>query len=151
MCERCGPGFTFFGLAEPQLAMLEGYAAALNAGWAPLDSIGSVADHLLAIQQTPADFLAGLADRIVGEPKVDGSTNPRQVTLTRWLWDGDFCGEIKLMYDLDGLDAATSDAPQPHVTCAVVASKLNHGYEARAFRQIAQELRQLGVPVPEQT
>ena len=143
MCERCGNGFSFFGLAEPQAAMLEGYASALKSGWHPVGDSGSVPVYLSAIETDAPAFLAGLADHIDGVGTAGAPRAISKVSLVRWLWDGDFCGEIRLTFDRD-----RSVADRVAVMCSIVAAKQGHDYAERATRQILRELPALGVALP---
>ena len=139
MCERCAGGFAFFGLAEPQAAMLEAYIAAIKDGWHPAAS-GAQNIVLEEVEGDPTGFLKRLADRNEQITAADGNLQATFVSLTRWLWDGEFCGEISLV--------SRGAAEFPDVTCSLVPRKLAHGYESRALRQLTAEARELGLPIP---
>ncbi len=130
MCDRCGAGMMFFGLAEPQKAMLESYKAALQAGWTSRAIAASPSKTIEAVDADPKAFLALLADRT--------SEAPGKLTLTRWMWDGEFCGELQLQFD-----ATATGVSSVHVAC--VPWKHGHDYEGRAQQQVRQELMAFGV------
>ena len=130
MCDRCGPGMMFFGLAEPQKAMLESYKAALTAGWTSNAIAASPLETVRAVDADPKAFLAQLADQM--------SDAPTRLTLTRWMWDGEFCGELHLH-----LDAMSAEVSSFRVVC--VPWKADHDYEKRATQQVRQELQAFGV------
>ena len=140
MCDRCAAGFTFFGLAEPQAAMLEHYEAALCAGWAGADQDVAPADRLAALQRDPSAFLAALADRIDPPTSTYDAATSASASLTRWLWDGEFCGEVVLTLRGD----STGD-DRFNIACVVVPGKQQNGYEDRARQQLISEARQLGL------
>ena len=120
----------FFGLAEPQNAMLESYKAALQAGWTSNAIAASPLETLRAVDADPKAFVARLADQM--------SDAPTRLTLTRWMWDGEFCGELHLH-----LDATSAEVSSIHVSC--VPWKIGHDYEKRATLQVRQELQAFGV------
>ena len=64
--------------------------------------------------------------------------------MTRWMWDGDFCGEITLSIEA-GWGASSLTPKLPMVSCDIVPWKRNHGYEIRARRQLLEEVRGLGI------
>ncbi len=137
MCERCAGGMVFFGLAEPQQAMVPAYKAALQTGWQPLAGVPAT-ETLAALAENTAQFLAARADRVEKITAAGGET-VRYAKLVRWLWDGDFCGEVELSYGMSGALAA--------LACSIVAGKRDHGYEDRALRQLTDEALSFGIPV----
>jgi predicted acetyltransferase len=133
MCDRCGTGLTFFGLAEPQDAMLASYINALRQGWSP-DSVTDVSQLQLGkIEASAADFIAELADQ----------TLQGLCRRVRWMWDGDFCGSINFCYPENG--TALPPHVPGHIGCAVVPWKRNHGYASQALRQVLREMRDAGL------
>ena len=139
MCERCTGGFAFFGLAEPQAAMLDAYIAAIRDGWLPV-ALGALNLDLEEVEANPNRFLDRLADRNEPIAAADGNHQATFVSLTRWLWDGEFCGEISL--------TSKGAAEFPDVICSLVPHKRAHGYESRALRQVTTEARELGLHIP---
>ncbi len=125
MCDRCAEGLLFFGLAEPQAAMLDAYADALLRGWSPSNTSDVSAEHLAAIAADPEAFLAKLLEQTGTFALPDGTVVEKLPSIVRWMWDGDFCGAISLRYQ-----PGTSALP-PHVAghigYAVVPWKHNHG------------------------
>ena len=130
MCDRCGAGMMFFGLAEPQAAMLESYRAALRAGWLPIEGDSGALADAPTPEPNAAEFLMALSDRI--------DQAPDRLAITRWMWDGEFCGELRLRFD-----AYSNTACSLRVSC--VPWKAGHDYEARAKHQVLQEARGFGV------
>jgi hypothetical protein len=120
----------FFGLAEPQKAMLESYKAALQAGWTSRAIAASPLETIRAIDADAKAFVARLADQT--------AETPTRLTLTRWMWDGEFCGELHVQFDAASLNACSF-----HVSC--VPWKIDHDYERRATQQIRQELQAIGI------
>ena len=120
--------------------MLDSYAAALRAGWTPGGSIDEAAQRLRTIDGDPSTFLASLADRI-GQEAADRSGQCLQ--LTRWMWDGEFCGEISLSVGA-GWGGPSLSTNVPMLSCDIVPWKHNHDYEIRARRQLLEEVRGLG-------
>jgi predicted acetyltransferase len=137
MCDRCADGMMFFGLAEPQAAMLESYADALKRGWSPNNVRDVSGEQLEAIA---ADLTA-----VTGMYALpDGSAAEQLSSMVCWMWDGEFCGVISLRYK-----PGTSDLP-PHVAghigYAVVPWKRKHGYASKALKQMLTEAQLLGQP-----
>ena len=132
MCDRCASGLWFFGLAEPQFPMLESYRAAVSAGWAA-SSASPQRPALEVLRNIDADqtmFITTLRDRI--------HTSPTRLHLTRWMWDGEFCGEIRIA--IDGESAADCS-----LNISVVPWKAGHNCEARAVKQLRDELKALAI------
>jgi predicted acetyltransferase len=118
---------------------LAGYREALLRGWSPDTVRGkAAAEEQLALMAHDSDaFLAGLVDREArGRPicLLDGSTVARLPGVTRWLWDGEFCGSIGLRWQRG------SEALPPlclgHIGYAVVPWKQGRGYATRALGQL---------------
>ncbi len=120
--------------------MLEHYEAALCAGWAGADQDVAPADRLAALQRDPSAFLAALADRIDPPTSTYDAATSASASLTRWLWDGEFCGEVVLTLRGD----STGD-DRFNIACVVVPGKQQNGYEDRARQQLISEARQLGL------
>lgn len=84
----------------------------------------------------PAAFLRRMDDPLGGEPPVilpDGSTVARLPSVTRWMWDGEFCGSISLRYQ-----PGTYELPPTclgHVGYSVVPWKRRRGYATAALRE----------------
>ncbi len=133
----------FFGLAEPQAAMLDAYADALRRGWSPSNTSDVSAEHLAAIAADPEAFLAKLLEQTGTFALPDGTVVDKLPSIVRWMWDGDFCGAISLRYQ-----PGTSQLPplvSGHIGYAVVPWKRNHGYASKALRQVLDEARELGL------
>jgi len=134
MCNMCGDGLRFFGLAEPQSAMLESYSDALRRGWSPNTTKDVSREELAAIESDPAAFLAGLAASDGTVTLAGGTSVPHLPSVLYWMWDGEFCGSINLRYQ-----PGTDDLPPyiaGHIGYAVVPWKQRHGYASRALREM---------------
>ena len=133
----------FFGLAEPQSAMLDAYADALRRGWSPSNTSDVSAEQLAAIAADPEAFLAKLLEQKGTFALSDGTVVEKLPSIVRWMWDGEFCGAISLRYQ-----PGTSALPPHvggHIGYAVVPWKRNHGYASKALRQVLDEARELGL------
>ena len=79
----------------------------------------------------------------------DGSLVPRLPGFTRWMWDGEICGEINFRWNV-----GTTDLPPHclgHIGYEVFSWKRNKGYASEALRQILPEAIKLGMPFVELT
>lgn len=141
MCDRCGAGFTFFGLAEPQPALLDAYAAALKQGWRP-DIAANDSDLAATIASDANTFLSHLSDTVVRETSETSTGAVRFARLNRWLWDGAFCGEASLIYDV-----AAPLHDRVRLTASIVPWREGLGYAERVRRHLFLEARDLGVAV----
>jgi predicted acetyltransferase len=139
-----------FGLAEPQLAMLDGYADALRAGWSP-DSMTDVsAEQLAEIARDPAEFVflrTDKANQNVGGRTIilpDGAVVPRIPMRERWIWNGSFVGRIGLRF-MPGADRLPPHV-LGHIGYAVVPWKRGRGLAKRALGLMLMEARKVGLP-----
>lgn len=135
-------------LVAPSIDHLPGYAAALRRGWSPDTVRGpeTIAEQLRAIDDDPAEFLAGLNDETAGGDPVqlpDGSTVPRLPGFHRWIWDDEFCGRIGLRWQ-----PGTSDLPPyvlGHIGFTIVPWKRRCGHATAALTAILPEARRRGL------
>ena len=141
-------------LVAPSLGRLPSYVAALEADWSPDNVRGLVAtqEHLASIGHDPAAFVAGFSEeeprgRTVTLP--DGAVVPRQWALTRWIWDGDFCGSISFRWRPGG--STLPDHVPGHIGFAVVPWKRGNGCATAALRLILPEARSRGLEYVELT
>jgi predicted acetyltransferase len=141
-------------IIRPEERYLESYRLALiqsiSSGTAAyLDRAQS---ELLEIETAPELFLAKQDDpsALTGDIKLsDGSFVPRLPGFTRWMWDGDLCGEINFRWK-----NGTTDLPPHclgHIGYEVFSWKRNNGYATEALRQILPEAIKLGMPFVELT
>ena len=85
-------------LVEPALLYLPGYTAALERGWSPNNLHDVSAEQLAAIRADAASFIASLLSQAGTVKLPDGSEIPKLPSRIRWLWDGEFCGQIGLRW-----------------------------------------------------
>jgi predicted acetyltransferase len=145
MCQMCD--VSFVGFAEPQEVMLDSYCDALAKGWSPnteRDVSGAQRD---AIAADRAAFLASLVDeQPPGRTRTldNGLVVPILPQRNRWIWDGDFCGQINLRWQV-----GTTDLPPPflgHIGYSIVPWKRGHGLAKRALRHMLSEAREVHLP-----
>src|SRR4051812_23875001 len=96
-------------LVVPKRQHLDSYIAALMAGWSGGSERGqqAAAEEMQRINTDPDTFLVHMEDREALGPSIklpDGSEVKRLPGLTRWIWDGAFCGRIDLRWQ-DGTNA----------------------------------------------
>ena len=141
-------------LVVPSLAELQQYANALTRGFYPDNLRKEVAakEELVRIEADPAAFVASLTDREArgGPVKLaDGTTVPRLPGYRRWIWDGEFCGQIGLRWQ-----PCASTLPSyvlGHCGYAVVPWKRRKGYATRALALLLPEARREGLEYIELT
>jgi predicted acetyltransferase len=142
------------GLIRPSLDALPDYVAALERGWSP-DNVrqdAAAREELERIKADPKLFVAQLDDpEAKGGPVTlpDGSVAPRLPGFRRWLWDGEFCGNIGFRWQ-----PGTSALPPHvlgHIGFAVVPWKRRHGYATRALALLLSEVADKGLAFVELT
>ena len=140
-------------LVLPAQAYLAGYIDALERGWSP-DNLRPEAgrEELVRIREDATLFLAQQVDREGNGPAVvlpDGRAVPRLPGYIRWMWDGDFCGEIGFRWQ-----PGTAELPPyclGHIGFSVVPWKRRRGYATRALALLLPEVRKEGLPYVELT
>jgi predicted acetyltransferase len=141
-------------LVKPSLEHLASYKSALERGWGPdnMREAEASREHLAKIAADPALFLA-LHDDLdaLGGPVTlpDGSRVPRLPGITRWIWDGEFCGSINLRWQ-----KGTSALPPHvlgHIGFSVVPWKRRLGHATRALALLLQKARAQGLDYVELT
>lgn len=141
-------------LVRPGREHLPGYLSALERGWSPdnLRGIEATREELARIHADAAGFLACMEDREAKGPPIrlpDGSTVARLPGITRWLWDGEFCGSIGFRWQ-----PGTTDLPPHclgHIGYSVVPWKRGRGNATSALRQMLPEARAVGLAFVEIT
>ena len=135
-------------LVWPSREYLAGYVDALERGWSP-DNVRGVAaarEQLDTIASDPDGFLASLVDReATGAPitLLDGTVAPRLPGYQRWMWDGEFCGNIGFRWQ-PGTEALPPYC-LGHIGYTVVPWKRRRGYATQALREILLEARAEGL------
>jgi predicted acetyltransferase len=138
-------------LVRPAREYLDSYVDALNQGWTS-DSTRpwEIKGDLEQIKAYPQGFVDNQDDRDGQGPPVmlpNGSTAPRLPGYQRWVWDGSFCGLLRVRWQ-----PGTVDLPPyclGHIGYAVVPWKQKRGYATEALRQALPEVRELGLPYVE--
>lgn len=130
-------------LRTPALDLLSGYAEALRRGWSP-NNVRDVSQEQFAdIHADPEAFLAGLLSQHGSITLPDGSVVPRLPSVTRWIWDGEFCGSIGLRWQ-----PGTNDLPPHvlgHIGYAVVPWKRGRGCATAALGLMLPHARAAGL------
>lgn len=130
-------------LLPPSLDRLEGYARALEAGWAPDESRDVRLQTLAAVREDPAGFVRGLVAQTGTFFAPDGTPVPRIPFRMYWIDDGEFCGTINLRWQPGTLELPSYVSG--HVGYGVVPWKRNRGYARRALAMLLPEARALGL------
>jgi predicted acetyltransferase len=130
-------------LREPSVALLPAYAAALEQGWSPNNLRDVSTEQLEAIRTDPSAFIAEHTAQTGMVKLPDGSEVPRLPGRLRWMWDGDFAGQIGLRWQ-DGSETLP-DHILGHIGYAVVPWKRCRGYATKALRLMVREARAVGL------
>jgi len=136
-------------LERPTLGKLARYVAALEAGWGPDNLRGQAAaeEQMAAIAADSAAFVASSDDPEGCGPPIkapNGELMARLPSISRWVWDGDFCGSIGFRWQ-----PGTADLPAHvlgHIGYATVPWKRGQGVATRALGLILPEAWRLGLP-----
>jgi predicted acetyltransferase len=140
-------------LVWPALEHLESYANALERGWSPdTQRPEAGADELLKLRADPDGYIAQMVDIEAKGPPItlpDGREVPRLPGYHRWMWDGEFCGEIGFRWQ-----SGTPALPPHclgHIGYGVVPWKRRRGYATRALALLLPEAKQHVMPYVELT
>ena len=132
-----------FRLVEPSLEYLAAYAEALGRGWSPNNIRDVSAEQLAAIRADGPAFLASLLSQDGTVTLPDGTQIPKLPSRVRWMWDGEFAGQIGLRWQ-PGTDALPSHV-LGHFGYAVVPWKRRRGYATEALRMMLDDARAVGL------
>lgn len=140
-------------LVWPDMQYLPSYVHALERGWSP-DNLRTEAgqESLDEIARDAEQFLSRMVDRDAKGPPVtlpDGTTVPRLPGYHKWMWDGEFCGEINFRWQ-----PGTPELPAyclGHIGYSVVPWKRGKGYATRALELLIPDARSEGLPYVELT
>jgi predicted acetyltransferase len=143
-----------FALIKPDLGRLSAFLDALRRGWSPDNVRGDEAarELLAAADKDPERLVASMDDPDAKGGPIrlpDGSTSERLPGFHRWLWDGEFCGQIGFRWR-----PGTPDLPPHvlgHIGYAVVPWKRGQGYASQALSLLLLEAVASGLPWVELT
>ena len=140
-------------LVRPHESHLPSYVAALERGWSPDNTRPEAGrEELARIRADGAAFIASMEDREArGAPVTlpDGTTVNRLPGFRRWMWDGEFCGNIGFRWQPGTADLPTNCLG--HIGYAVVPWKEGLGHAKAALAQLLPEARAVGLPFVEIT
>jgi predicted acetyltransferase len=141
-------------LLAPSEDCLPSYVAALRRGWSPNNERGRAAaeEELEQIELDAKGFIRSLDDREGKGPPVkmpDGSTVPRLPGFRRWMWDGQYAGNIVFRWQ-PGTPALPAYC-LGHIGYSVVPWKQRRGYATSALLSMLKEARAMEMPYVEIT
>ncbi len=129
-------------LVKPHRELVWSYREALERGWSPNTLVNKSKEALEHLLENEREHLASHDGLPPWPLKLgDGSTVPQLPMIGRWLWDGAFCGFIRMRYQ-----PGRQDVP-PYVLgnigYTVVPWKQGLGYATRALLLMMAEARLL--------
>ena len=135
-------------LVWPAREYLASYAAALERGWSPdnLRHRATAQEQLARIAADPDGFVGSLVDREAkGGPITlkDGTQVPRLPGYIKWMWDGEFCGNIGARWQ-PGTEALPAHC-LGHIGYSVVPWKQRRGYATAALRDMLRQFAAEGL------
>ena len=127
-------------LATPCHELVPSYRAALERGWSPNTLVNKSKEALAHLQENEAEHLLTHNGTPTWPMKLDDGTEvPHLPVIGRWIWDGEFCGIMRLRYQ-----PGQQDVPPyilGNIGYSVVPWKENQGYATRALRLMMAEAR----------
>ena len=133
-------------LLTPSPELLHGYVDAVRRGWSGDRMLFGSTTALLALADSdPGAVLARLTDRSPDGVRffADGTTAPALPALFRWMWDGQFVGNIDLRWPSNG-GALPDDVPG-HIGYGTVEWMRGRGYATRALALMLDLAREEGM------
>lgn len=129
-------------LVKPHPELVWSYREALERGWSPNTLVDKSKEALEHLQENEAEHLASQDGLPPWPLKLgDGCEVQQLPVIGRWLWDGAFCGFIRMRYQ-----PGQQDVP-PYVLgnigYSVVPWKHNLGYATKALQLMMAEARAL--------
>ena len=135
--QRAIPKESPLQLLVPALTHLAGYVAALERGWSPDNVRAARLPPTRSSRASPRTASASsrassTARRRAIRSRCRTARRPAAAGLSRWIWDGEFCGSIGFRWQR-GTEALPPHC-LGHIGYAVVPWKQNRGYATPALR-----------------
>lgn len=140
-------------LLKPSIDYIPAYVSALHRGWSPNNLRPEAAqEQIKCIERDAEAFASSLDDPTAKAGPVtlsDGSKVARLPSIRRWIWDGEFCGDIGLRWK-PGTEKLPSTCPG-HIGYAVVPWRRGEGLATAALVAILPAAKTVGLKFVEIT